>query len=81
MKNLLAMQEIGFDPWVRKIPGGGHGNPLQHSCLENPLDRGAWRATVTKSQTGLKQLSTDTHVCVKIDSIWTEESKREKSLL
>ena len=26
----------GFDPWVRKIPGGGHGNPLQYSCLENP---------------------------------------------
>ena len=29
-----------FDPWVRKIPGGGHGNPLQYSCLENPMDRG-----------------------------------------
>ena len=26
----------GFDPWVGKIPGGGHGNPLQYSCLENP---------------------------------------------
>ena len=26
--------------------GGGHGNPLQHSCLENPMDRGAWHATV-----------------------------------
>ena len=29
-----------FDPWVRKTPGVGNGNPLQHSCLENPLDRG-----------------------------------------
>ena len=41
-------------------PLGGNGNPLQYSCLENPLDRGAWRATdhgVTKSQTRLKQLS------------------------
>ena len=28
------------------IPGGGHGNPLQYSCLENPMDRGAWWATV-----------------------------------
>ena len=36
----------GFDPWVGKIPGGGHGNPLQYSCLENPMDRGAWQATV-----------------------------------
>ena len=36
----------GFDPWVMKTPIGGHGNPLQYSCLENPIDRGAWRATV-----------------------------------
>ena len=36
----------GFDSWVGKIPGGGHGNPLQCSCLKNPLDRGAWWATV-----------------------------------
>ena len=31
-----------FDPWVTKIPGGGNGNPLQYSCLENPRDKGAW---------------------------------------
>ena len=36
---------IGSDYSLRS-PGGGHGNPLQHSCLEMPLDRGAWRATV-----------------------------------
>ena len=44
---------------------GGHGNPLQHSCLETPLDRGAWRATVhgiTKSQTQLKRLGLHTGV-------------------
>ena len=35
-----------FSPWVRKIPRGGNGNPLQSSCLENPMDRGAWQATV-----------------------------------
>ena len=33
-----------------RSPGGGHGNPLQHSCLENPMDRGAWWATVPGSQ-------------------------------
>ena len=33
-------------PGLGKSPGGGHGNPLQCSCLENPTDRGAWRATV-----------------------------------
>ena len=31
-----------FYPWVWKIPWGGHGNPLQYSCLENPMDWGAW---------------------------------------
>ena len=41
--------------WGRS-PGGGNGNPLQHPCLGNPMDRGAWRATVhrvAKSQTQL----------------------------
>jgi len=45
--------------------GGGHGNPLQCSCLENPMDRGAWQATVhrvTQNQTRLKQLSTHTSI-------------------
>ena len=44
-----------------RSPGEGNGNPLQYSCLENPMDRGAWRATVhgvTKSWTQLKRLST-----------------------
>ena len=44
--------------------GGGHGNPLQYSCLENPMDRGVWWATVhriAQSQTGLKQLSMQAH--------------------
>ena len=31
-----------FDPWSGRSLGGGHGNPLQYSCLENPMDRGAW---------------------------------------
>ena len=46
-----------------RSPRGGFGNPLQHSCLENPMDRGAWRATfhtVTKSWTQVKQLSMHT---------------------
>ena len=45
----------------RTVSGVGNGNPLQYSCLQNPMDRGAWRTTVhrvTKSQTQLKQLST-----------------------
>ena len=59
----------GFDPWVRRIPGGGHGNPLQSSCLESPMDRGAWRAAVhrvAQSQTQPKWLST--HACTQASS-------------
>ena len=65
VKNLLAnerdIKRCGFYPWVGKIPGGGHGIPLQYSFLENPLDRGTWWATVhrvTKSRTWLKWLGT-----------------------
>ena len=46
--------KLGFDHRVERSAGGGHGNPLQYSCLENPMDREAWRATdheVTESDT------------------------------
>ena len=36
----------GLIPGSKRFPGGGHDNPLQYSCLENPMDRGAWRPTV-----------------------------------
>ena len=51
-------------PGSERYPGGGNDNPLQHSCLENPTDRGAWRARVhgvAESQTRPKQLSTAQH--------------------
>ena len=38
--------DTGSIPGLERSPGGGHGNPLQHSWLENPMDRGAWRVTV-----------------------------------
>ena len=37
--------------WLGRSPGGGHGNTLQYSCLENPIDRGDWRATVHREYT------------------------------
>ena len=64
-KNLPAIagdvRDSGSIPRLGRSPGGGHGNPLQCSSLENPTYRGAWRATVhrvAKSQTWLKWLST-----------------------
>ena len=62
VKNLPAnegdIRDPGLIPGSRRSPGGGHGNPLQNSCLENPMYRGAWQAIVhgiTKTQTRLKQ--------------------------
>ena len=55
VKNPSAMQEkLGLIPGSERSPGEGNGHSLQYSCLENPIDRGAWWSTVrgvTKSQT------------------------------
>ena len=52
------IREAGLIPELGRQPGGGHGNPLQYSCLENPMDRGAWQAIQSmgfaKSWTRLK---------------------------
>ena len=42
------LKRRGFCPLIGKIPGGGHGRPLQYSCLKNPIDRVAWWAAVHK---------------------------------
>ena len=54
------IRDTGLIPGWRRSPGGMHGNPLQCSCLENPMDREAWSAAfyrVAKSRTQLKWLS------------------------
>ena len=52
VKNLPAnaedVRDAGSIPGSGRSPGGGHGNPLQYSCLKNPMGRGAWQATVHK---------------------------------
>ena len=68
-------RRCGFDPWVREdSPGGGNDKPLQYSCLENPVDGGAWRARVhgvakesdtterLNSNRGLKKPGKETHL-------------------
>ena len=44
--NAAETRDTNLIPESQKAPGGGHGNPLQYSCLENPMDRGAWWVTV-----------------------------------
>ena len=65
-KSTCQCRRCRFDPWVvGSFPGGGNGNPLRYPCLENPVDRGAWRATVhgvAKSRTWLKRPSTQLYV-------------------
>ena len=70
VKNLTAsageIKDEGSIPGLGRLPGRSHGNPLQYSCLENSMDRGAWKAMVhriavhrvAKNQTQLKQLGT-----------------------
>ena len=64
VKNLPAsardLGDVGSILGLGRSLGGGHGNQLQYSCLENPMDRGAWQAMVhrvAKNQTRLKRLS------------------------
>ena len=57
----VDIRDEGSVPGPGRSPGGGRGSTLQYSCPENPMDRGAWQATVhsvSKSRTRLKQLST-----------------------
>ena len=62
--NAGNVRDVGSIPGSGRSSGGGHCKPLQYSCLENPMDRGAWWATVhkgAKSQTPLKWLRPSTH--------------------
>ena len=63
------IRDKGLIPGLERSPGGGHSNPLQLSCLENPMDKGTLRVTVhrvAKRWTQLKRLSMLLHVYIKI---------------
>ena len=55
--------DVGSIPGLGRLSGKGNGNPLQNSCLGNPMDRGAWQATVHGVAKDGTQLSTHTHTC------------------
>ena len=59
--NVGDVRDTGLIPGLGRSPGGGHGNPLQCSCLENPMDRGAWRDTV---QMGSKESDGTEQACM-----------------
>ena len=74
--NTGDIKDTGSDTELGRSPGGGHGNPSQYSCLENPMDRGAWWATVyrvTKSWTWLKRANM--HTCILVTAKCGSEGK------
>ena len=52
-----VIRDTGWIPESGRSPGGGNGNPLQYSCLENPMDRGAWGAIVHGQRVGHDDLA------------------------
>ena len=73
-------KRLGFDHWVRKIPGVGNGNVLQYSCLENPIDRGVSRVTVhgvAKSRTRLRMQTCNVYISI---AIFVRKIQRKKEM-
>ena len=70
-KNLPAkagnIRSMGSTPRLGRSPGGGHGNPLKYSCLENPMDRGAWQVTLHRITKSWTRLSTRTYILCVLD--------------
>ena len=71
VNNLPAMQETQVQSLDKMIPWRGNGNPLQYSCLKNPMDRGAWRVTVQRvtELDPTEQRSTSTHLSIYLPTV------------
>ena len=80
VKNLPAnAEDVGSIPGLGRSPGKGNGSAHQYSCPENPMDRGAWQATVHRVTKSRTRLSTHTHSTVEVaesgkilDKYWRE---------
>ena len=65
---------VGLNPGLGRFPGGGHDNPLQYSCLENPMDRGAWQATVHRLTKDTTEAAEHAHVCTLLYLKWVTKN-------
>ena len=74
---MKEIQEIGFNPGSGRSPGGGNSNPLQYSCLENSMDRGAWWATVLEVKKSQTQLSTCFKTHFNLKDLELKKKKRQ----
>ena len=73
--NAGDIRDMSSIPELGRSPGGGHGNALQYSCLENPMDRGAWWATthrIAMSWTGMRRLSPRIYlyICISVYTLY-----------
>ena len=60
--NAKDVRDAGSIPGSGRSPGGGYGNPLQHSYLEKSMDRGAWRATVQRAESNMTEATEQAHM-------------------
>ena len=70
--NAGNIRDAGSIPGLGRSPGGGHSNPLQYSCLEKPMDRGAWQAAVhrfAQSQTRMKRFRIMNYLLISTTSL------------
>ena len=70
--NALDKGDVGLILELGRSPGDGNGNPLQYSCLENPVNKGAWQATVHRLQRVGHSLATKTHTYTHTHVLWYE---------
>ena len=67
VKNLPANSgDVGLIPELGRCAGGGNGNSLQYSCLENPMDKGAWQATVHGVKKNVTEQPSNNSMCFKV---------------
>ena len=82
VKNMPANAgDVDSIPGLGRSPGGGNGNPLQYSCLENPMDRGVWQATAHSVSKGWTRLSNQTRTPpVGRTRVWDEKEHSQSHL-
>ena len=67
--NAGDLRDVRLIPGLGRYPGGGHDNPFQYSCLENPMDRGAWWATDSQKESDTAEPTKDSRTHIHINSL------------
>ena len=79
--NVRDARDVGLIPGSGRSPGEGNGNPIQNSCLRNPMDRGAWWATVHEIAKSWIPLNTHTHTLTHTQTLKWRESRMKTGVM